>query len=702
MFPLALVSGPTFAGITPADPTATPTASDPVEPDTPVAPQTAETSSKADSAIVVMGRRRRTDDVLGEVSVLSGDALAENVRPTLGETLSSQPGVTASGSGPNVAKPVLRGLTGDRIRILTDGIGSLDVSSSSSDHAVAINPLTAESIEILHGPAALIYGSSAIGGVVNVLDARIPRRMPAAPLAANGIAGYATAANERLASGQVNVPISGHWVAHADASLSKNDDLRTGGYILAKPLRRQASASPDPEIRALADLKGDLPNSDGRAFEAAGALAYVDGGLNIGASISRHTALYGVPIRYSLDPSVESEATHIDVHQTRYDGRAEVPLHGLLRQVSIRGGYSDYRHAEIARDGAIGSEIFSKGGEGRIDLNQRDQPSGWGGTSGVQMLNVKQRIEGDEQFLPPTHARSFGLFTVQHVEKGPLRLEGGARFERNLLDAVASPVVGNPDLSRRFSTLSVSIGGRYALTQKWSAGLSLARSQRAPSAEELFANGPHGGNASFQVGDPDLSPEKSVGFEATIKHASQAFNLTATLYGSRFANFLFEAPTGEIRDNLPVYQTRQGRATYTGFELEAQIPLGTVHGVRLGFEGVADATRATIKAFGPAPLIPPLRLQGSLTAEAGRFGGQIELERDFAHSRTSPIETHTPGFSLVNASIEWRPLTERPGMSLGLAANNIFDVEARRSTSLLKDYAPLAGRDIRLTASLKY
>jgi iron complex outermembrane receptor protein len=178
--------------------------------------------------------------------------------------------------------------------------------------------------------------------------------------------------------------------------------------------------------------------------------------------------------------------------------------------------------------------------------------------------------------------------------------------------------------------------------------------------------------------------------------------LTATLYGSRFANFLYEAPTGEIRNDLPVLQTRQGRATYTGFELEAQIPLATVRGVHLGIEGVADATRATIRGFGPAPLIPPLRVQGSLTAEAERFGGQIEVERDWAHRRTAPIESGTPGFTLVNASVEWRPLTDRPGLSFGLALNNIFDVEARRSTSLLKDYAPLAGRDIRLTASFNY
>ncbi|MBA3667998.1 MAG: TonB-dependent receptor [Sphingomonas sp.] len=666
------------------------------------APPAAANKSDTNDVIVVTGSRRRTDDVLGEVSVLGGEDLANAIRPTLGATLASQPGVSASGSGPNVARPVLRGLAGDRIRILTDGIGSLDVSASSSDHAVAINPLNAESIEVLHGPAALIFGSSAVGGVVNVIDSRIPRHMPDAPLHAAGIAAYASAAKEKLLSGKVDVPIAGHIVAHGDVSWTKNGDLETGGFILARPLRRQAAASPAADVRALADLRGKLPNSDGRTFEAAGALAYVDGGLNIGASVTRHTAFYGVPIRYSLDPDIESEATHIDVHQTRYDARAEIPLEGFLKKVRLRGGYSNYNHAEIAADGEIGSRIFSKGGEVRLDLDQRDTVGGRGGASGVQYLDLKQYIDGDEQFLPPVHQRSFGLFTVQHLEQGPFRVEAGARYERNDLKADASDVVGNPNLKRNFSTLSLSTGGRYALSKAWTIGLNIARSQRAPSAEELFANGPHGGNASFQVGDPDLNIEKSVGFEASVKHASDAFTLTATVYGSRFGNFLYEAPTGEIEDDLPVYQARQGRATYTGFETEAEVRLGKIGGVEWGVEGVADATRAQIKGVGPAPLIPPLRVQGALTGKAGRVNGRLEVEHDWAQRRNARLELETAGFTLVNANIDWKPLVERPDLTLSLAANNIFDVEARRSTSLLKDFAPIAGRDIRATASFSF
>ena len=650
--------------------------------------------------IVVRGTRRREDDVLGNVTVLGGADLAAQIHSTIGETLARQPGVSTSGSGPNVARPVLRGLSGDRILILVDGIGSLDVSGASSDHAVAINPLTADSIEVLHGPAALLYGASAIGGVVNVIDARIPRKVPVGPVHVSGLLGYGTAAHEKLANALVDVPLGAHLVAHADVNWSRNGDLRTGGFILSRPLRAQAAASPDPAIRDLATLKGDLPNSDGRTFEAAGALAYVDGGLNIGASVTRHTAFYGVPVRYSLDPAIGDDRTHIDVHQTRYDARAEIPLSGFFGQVKARGAYSDYDHQEIAANGAVGSHVFAKGGEGRLELVQRDHDQ-WGGTSGVQFADLHGRIEGDEQYVPPTETRRWGLFTLQHIDRGPLRLEAGARVEHSTLTAAASTVVGNPDLARRFTSLSISAGATYAVARDWKLGLNLTRGQRAPSVDELFANGPHGGNASFEVGDPNIGLEKSLGFEASVRHSGPV-ELSATLYGSHFSNFLYQAPTGAIAANLPIYQTRHGRANYMGFELQADAPLGTLAGIAWQAEASADATRITIRGFGPAPLLPPLRLLGGVSGKRGRVSGRIELERDFAHNRTARLETPTPGFTLVNAGLDWQPLKDRPDLTLALALNNIFDTEARRSTGLLKDYAPIGGRDLRLTARFAY
>jgi iron complex outermembrane receptor protein len=651
--------------------------------------------------IVVTGVRRQESDVLGGISVLDQAELTREVRPSIGETLARQPGVSATSFGPTASAPVLRGLSGDRVRVLTDGIGTLDLSGSGPDHAIAINPITAERIEVLRGPSALLFGSSAIGGVVNVIDTRIPRHEPDGPVKAGALLSYGSAANERSANLSVDVPLSGHFVAHADGNWSKSDDLETGGHILSKELREEAAASPFPEIRDLADLKGELPNSAARSKEGALGFGYVDGDLNAGVSITRHLAKYQVPIRYSLDPAIEAEAPTIDLEQTRYDARAEIPLSGFFHQLRLRGGYSNYHHDEIEDTGEIGSSFFSKGGEGRAELIQTER-SGWGGTSGIQYLDRNARIRGEEKFLPDSRQRQAGLFTLQTYVNGPIRIEGGARVEYSKLTADADEQLGTPDGSRKFTTVSGSLGGQYEFTPGWRAGLSLSHSERAPSVDELFANGPHGGSQAFEVGNPDLDPERSNSVELGLHHSSGPFHLTANLYYSRFSNFIFQAPTGEIEDDLPVFEYREGKATYYGFEAQARTKFGNALGIDWGGEVQADAVHATVRHFGPAPLIPPFRILAAITGERGQVDGRLEIERAFAHDRTAPIETETPGYTLVNASLDWHPFAANPALTLSLAGNNLFDVVARRSTSLLKDFAPLAGRDIRLSARIGF
>ena len=649
--------------------------------------------------IIVTGVRRREGDVLGGVSVLDAAELTREVRPSIGETLARQPGVTASSFGPTASRPILRGLSGDRVRLLTDGIGSLDVSSSSADHAVAINPLTAERIEVLRGPAALLFGSSAIGGVVNVIDTRIPRRAPEGAVGAAALLSYGTAADERSASLGIDVPLGANFVGHLDGSWSKSGDLRTGGYLLSKQLREETAASPFPEVRELSELKGRLPNTAAKSAELAGGLAYVGGGVNVGASISRHTALYGVPLRFSLDPSVEAEAPRLDVRQTRGDARAEFPIGGFFSEARLRGGIAKYRHDELEESGEIGSSFFSRGGEGRAELVQNDR-SGWGGTSGVQYLQRSVRIKGEEKFLPDSRQRQTGLFTLQTLVRGPLRVETGLRVEFSLLSAAEDADIGTPQMSRRFTTLSGSVGANYEFSPGWRGGVTVSSSGRAPSIDELFANGPHAGTQAFEIGDPELDPERSLSFEASIRRSAGPMHFTGTAYYSRFSNFIFQSRTGEVEDDLPVYAYRQGKADYYGFELEADAKLGSALGVEWAAELVADAVRATIKDLGPAPQIPPFRLLGSVSGAIGRFDGRLEVERSFAQRRTAPLETETPGYTLVNASLDWHPLADKPEVTVTVSGNNLFDVVARRHSSLLKDYAPLAGRDIRLGISL--
>ena len=650
--------------------------------------------------IVVTGIRRKAGDVLGGLSVLDSEELARELRPSLGETLARQPGVSATSFGPAASRPILRGLSGDRIRVLTDGIGSFDVSASSPDHAVAVNPLTAERIEVLRGPSALLYGSSAIGGVVNVIDRRIPREEPEGGYDINGLLEYGTAAEERSANLSVDGELASHFVVHADGNWSKSDDLRTGGHLLTKELREEAAASPFPETRELAELKGELPNTAAKGWELAGGLAYVDGPLNVGVSVTRHDALYGVPIRFSLDPDVEAEAPTIDVKQTRYDARTEIPLSGLFSQVRARAGYAKYRHHEIEDTGEIASTFNTKGGEGRLELVQSER-SGWGGTSGVQYFERKVFIDGEEKFLPESRQKQAGFFTMQSLVKGPLRLEGGIRVEFSKAKAEEDADLGTSALSRDFTTFSASAGAAYDLSPAWRAGVTLSRSARAPSIEELFANGPHAGTQAFEVGDPNLDPEKSIGIEASIRKHGGPLKLTATAYYSHFSNFIFQAPTGEIEDELPVFQYLQGKADYYGFEVEANAELGNALGIHWDADFIADYVHAKVEDFGPAPQIPPLRLLGGISANGGPVEGRLEVEHAFRQDRNAPLETETDDYTLVNASVDWKPLDGRE-LTLGIAANNIFDVVARRHSSLLKDYAPLAGRDIRLTASFGF
>ncbi|MEO8176199.1 MAG: TonB-dependent receptor [Sphingomicrobium sp.] len=661
-------------------------------------PTAADAHHDHDTEIVVTGTRRNAGDVLGGVSILDKVDLNRTLKPNIGDTLAKLPGMSATSFGPKASAPVLRGLQGDRVRVLTDGIGTLDMATIGPDHEVSINPITAERIEVLRGPAALLFGSSAIGGVVNVIDNRIPRHVPSGPVGVDAIAQYGSAANERSVNASVDVPIAGHLVLHADGNYSKTDNLHIGGFVLSRDLRAEALASPDPDVRALADLKGKLPHSASQGKEGAVGVAYIDGDLNVGVSITHHTSRYQIPIRYSLSGE-EPEQPTLDPRQTRYDARAEITVGGFFSQIRARGGISKYHHDELNAEGGIDTSFFSNGGEGRFELVQRDH-SGWGGTSGVQYLNRDARIRGEEKFLPDSRQRQSGLFTLQTYAAGRLRLEGGARVEFSKLTADEDTQLDTPARSDNFTSLSGSLGGSYELAPGWRAGLSLSHSERAPAVDELFANGPHGGSEAFEVGNPDLKPEKSNSAELSFHHARGPVHVTGNLYYSSFSNFIFQAPTGEEVDALPVYQFLEGKANYYGFELQGDAKLGQALGIAWGTEFQGDAVHATVRNFGPAPLIPPFRLLGALTGSRGQFDGRVEVEHASAHSRISPNETRTSGYTMVNAALGFHPFAANPALTLSLVGNNLFDVDARRSASLLKDYAPLAGRDIRLSARL--
>ncbi|MES2988233.1 MAG: TonB-dependent receptor [Pseudomonadota bacterium] len=657
--------------------------------------------SQPNQEIVVTGSRaRNAADVLGGTAVLATAELQRELRPTIGETLAKQPGVSSTAFGPNASHPVLRGFVGARAPLLVDGIGSIDVSNTSADHAAIINPLTADRIEVLRGPTALLFGPSAIGGVVNVIDSRIPRRMPAEAVHFDGIAGYGSASDERSVSGTGDVPISGNIVVHADGSFTRTGDQRTGGYVLAPNLRAQALASADPDIRSLAGLKGRVPNTAAKTWDVAGGAAIVGSGGNLGFSVSHYDSLYGVPVRYSLDPAVEAEQVRLHAQQTRLDIRGEVTTETAgIHAIRLRLAAADYKHSELDDTGAVGTTFFSQGQEGRLEFVQESHGV-WEGVSGAQFSSRQMHVIGDEKFLPKNEATQYGLFTLQSLDFGALKAEAALRYEHNNLTAMADSDLGNPAYSRRFDNVSASLGASYAIADGLRFGVNLSRSSRAPTAEELFANGPHAGTQAYEIGNPDFTAEKAWGAEATLKGSGDGWSLGAAAYYNRFSNYIYDAPTGATQDDLPVFQYYQADARYYGIEAEGSARLGTVRNFSLNADVLGDYVHADIIGAGPAPRIPPMRILGGLSAESDNLDLRIETEHSFAQRRLAAFETSTKAHTLVNASIAWKPWGPQ-GTTFSLSANNIFDVEARRHSSVLKDYAPLPGRDIRVTARVQ-
>ncbi|MEH3046889.1 TonB-dependent receptor [Sphingomonas adhaesiva] len=672
---------------------------------------------RSDDIIVSAPIRQSEADVLQGTSVLAGEDLTRELRSTIGETLARLPGVSSTSFGPNASRPILRGFQGDRIRVLTDGIGSIDVSNTSVDHAVIIDPLLSERVEVLRGPAALLYGSSAVGGVVNVVDRRIPRALPEKGYRVDALANYGSAADERSVAGAADVVAAGPLVLHVDGSYLKADDLRIGGPVLSAQARRDALASvglPQPDadepidFAATAALRGRLPNTAVETWTAGAGAAIVTDGGTLGVSYGHYDSVYGLPIRYATAPGQEQEAPRLDVVQNRYDLRAEVtPRGSVIDAIRLRAAHANYRHFELEEDGSVGTAFYNKGLEGRLEVVQAKR-GGWQGATGAQYFSRAFNVVGEEAFLPRNDTQQVGLFTLQQYDDGRFKAEGGVRYESTTLNA--KPVTDDRGFfggQRRFDTWSGSIGASYALAEGVRIGLNGSRTERAPSAEELFANGPHAGTQAYELGNADFRAEKSWGLEATFHAHSDAFSLDASAYYNWFDDYIYETrvvdtvcqaatPSGDI-DGLPCFQYSQAKARYYGFEADASARLATVGAHVITADLLGDYVHAEVVDRGPVPRIPPLRLLGGLEARSATSSARVEVEHAFAQRRVAPLETTTDAYTLVNASLSFRPWGDGDRRSILLAANNIFDVEARRATSVLKDFAPLAGRDIRVT-----
>ncbi len=669
--------------------------------------------------IIVSAAGLKELDILAGTSVLTiADVQRDGTTGQIGDLLAKLPGVSATSFAPGSSRPVLRGQQGERVRVLVDGVGTADVSNTSVDHATTIEPITVERIEVLRGPAVLLYGSQAIGGAVNVIDKRIPTRMPDEEFHLDAFAGVNSATNLRTGSASLDVGIGSSLVFHVDGSWRKTGDMDIGGFQLSPELReelleeaaeKEADGEPDEaaEFREAAGQRGFVPNSDVESWTINAGLGVILGESTFGASLGWYDTNYGVIKRPGLKhehgggapgapvEEEEEEIVRIGLQQFRADFKGDIYLgEGAFERLKLRVGYSDYTHTEFEGE-EIGTTFDSTSVEARAELVQ-NADGALRGSTGIQYFHRDFVAVGAEAYIPPNLTDQVAFFTLQEWGIGPFQIEAAARGE---FTKVESQTLG---IERDYDTFSGALGLVYEGVSGIRIGLNGSRAERAPSAEELFADGPHIATQAFEVGDPNLATERAWGLEAFARGriGKGTFNLTA--YRQWFDNYIYLEETGLEEDDLPVFEYLQADADFWGVEAELSYPLVDTEGFRLLTDLGASYVEAELAGGDAVPRIPPLSLLGALEAQTDAFDLRGEVQWFDSQNRVTAFETPTDSFTLVNALVAWRPFAQNQNVTVQFAADNIFDVVGRRHASFTKDFVPLMGRNFRASVRLSF
>jgi len=619
---------------------------------------------------------REGDEIAQPTSVLGGLKLDQHLQSTLGETLAGQPGVDSTYFGPGASRPVIRGLGGDRIRVLTGGVGTLDASVISPDHAVSLDPLLIDRVEIVRGPASLLYGGGAIGGVVNVVDGRIPETLPDAPVTGRFELRGATAAHE-LAGAGVLEGAAGHWAWRLDGFQRGTDDVRIPGL------------GPAPEKAAEMIANGETPSNGtliNSATETSGGsvgLSYIGSAGHFGVSYNGFDSFYGTV----AEPDVK-----IDLKQRRVDLHGEwlQPV-GLLRAIKFQLGTGDYQHDEI-EGGTLGTRFTNQGYEGRLEF-LHEKIGAFEGALGFQSTRSDFAALGEEAFLPPTVTLGNAVFLYEETVTGPVTWQLGARFEQQKITPEAGS--GYAEVSHPLSTFTG--GAIWKLDAAWSLALSLSANERAPNAQELFARGAHVGTGTYEVGDAGLGVEQSTGVDLSLRRTAGFVTGELSLFVNRFDGYIYEQATGatDADSGLPVYDYVQRDAQLYGGELEVIFHLQKGPDSTTDLRVFADSVRATNTTDDtPLPRTTPVRLGAALDWQVGPWSLGTELRLVQAQDRIAPDETSTGGYTLWSVNGTYAFDVGRAKGQLFLRGTNLLDETARVHASFLKDIAPLPGRDV--------
>ena len=627
--------------------------------------------------------KKSVEDLTQPVAVLTSEELDKVKSNSLGETVSKIPGVQTSSFGPGVGRPVIRGMDGSRVQILSNGMGLGDASTVSGDHAVAIEPFLADQIEVLKGPSTLMYGGGAIGGAVNVTDGRIAEKAPADPISGRTEMRFGSVNEERTGVARVTgVGADGRLVIHAEALARNTGDIKIPGYA-------DIHGDEDPHAE-----RGILENSAVRTRSGALGASWVGSRGFTGISASQFNTRYGIPAgahshhteHDDHDDEHAEDPVRIDMDQKRLEWKAGLNDIGVFSAIRPQFSWGHYKHTEFEGD-TPGTRFNNRSRELKTDFIFR-KFNGMDNAVGFMASNELNEAIGDEAFVPTSTTKSRSLHWYGSKPIQTLQLEAGLRGARTTIH-----VEGNPNSS--FRTVAGAISARYKLTPQLSVTAGLDHAERAPGAEELYAFGPHVATQTFEIGDPTLEIEKANRGEVGITWRSPRINASVSVFEARFDNFLYLQDTAQEIEHLAVRRWVQAPATFRGIDAELKWTIANNDTGIWDWRLYGDTVRASLDRGGNLPRIAPTRFGSEWSWSRVDWRGSLNVLRASGTKHLAANETPTAGYTLVNAHVAWHhDIRDGLGIEIFVDGNNLLNREIRYSTSFLKDVAPQPGRGI--------
>lgn len=668
----------------------------------------ADENSHLEHVLVTTSIHKNEAQTALPLTVLSGEDLRRQAAATIGGTLNHSPGLSSASFGPAVGQPVIRGQQGPRVQVLQNSLSSLDVSSNSADHAVSVEPILADSIEILRGPATLLYGGGAIGGVINVIDSRVPSK------AIEGVSGAGEIRHSSVDDGRSGVlrvdAGDGNWVVHIDSLYRDwgNPDI-PGLAVNPRNIDDTDESS-----------EGYIANADGRTRRSTVGSAYHYDSGYFGLSYSELDNVYGIPaaVHHHHDEDEVEDEAHEDesveegvslaVRQKRWDLAGDQHFDGFLELVRWRLAYSDYQHQEIEASGEIGTTFNKEAWTGRIELAHRpfSQLGGdFHGVLGLQWLEADFSALGEESFVPENTTRQLGIFWLEDYHAKRWSIEAGVRADLDRLSATDDSIADYDT-----DSMSASLAALYDFNDSWTASVSFSSSRRAPTAEERFSNISntvgsyvvHGATGAIELGDETLDSEVAQNIDLSLRAETDVLNGKITAFTNHFQNFIYLDNTGAELDGVDVLAYRQQDARFQGLEYELEWPFYATDSQRYSVSLFGDRITGELDNGDSAPRLPPGHDGVRLNWNAPNWQADLSVVYGQAQNKPGANELPTASYQRIDMTVSRTFDVANVRYSLMLKGRNLADEEIRSSSSFIRDYAPESGRGIELALQVRF